>query len=88
LVEAMGYGNCVVVNDTPENREVAGAAALYFRAADPETLAARLEQVRRRPRRARLAGRVAARRAARRYSWERVADQYAELLRALAGAPP
>ena len=84
LVEAMGYGNCVVVNDTPENREVAGPAALYFRAAEPETLAARLEQVLRRPRRARLAGRAAARRAARRYSWERVADQYAGLLRALA----
>ena len=84
LVEAMGYGNCVVVNDTPENREVAGPAGLYFRAADPGTLAARLEQVRRRPRRAWLAGRVAARRAGRRYSWERVADQYAELLRALA----
>jgi glycosyltransferase involved in cell wall biosynthesis len=85
LVEAMGYGNCVVVNDTPENREVAGPAGLYFRAAEPESLTARLEQVRRRPRRARLAGRVAARRAARRYSWERVADQYAELLSALAG---
>jgi len=84
LVEAMGYGNCVVVNDTPENREVAGPAGLYFRAADPGSLAARLEQVRRRPRRAWLAGRVAARRASRRYSWERVADQYAELLRALA----
>ena len=24
LVEAMGYGNCVVVHDTPENVEVAG----------------------------------------------------------------
>jgi glycosyltransferase involved in cell wall biosynthesis len=83
LVEAMGYGNCVVVNDTPENREVAGRAALYFRAGSPATLAARLEQVRRRPRRAWLAGLVAARRAARRYSWERVADQYAELLAAL-----
>ncbi len=84
LVEAMGYGNCVLVNDTPENREVAGPAGLYFRAADPATLAARLEQVRRRPRRARLAGQAAARRAARLYSWERVADRYAELLAALA----
>jgi glycosyltransferase involved in cell wall biosynthesis len=84
LVEAMGYGNCVLVNDTPENREVAGPAALYFRAADPATLAARLEQVRRRPRRARLAGLAAARRAARRYSWERIADRYAELLAGLA----
>lgn len=84
LVEAMGYGNCLVVNDTPENREVAGPAGLYFRADAPDTLAARLEQVLRRPARAWLAGRVAARRAARLYSWERVADQYAELLTALA----
>jgi glycosyltransferase involved in cell wall biosynthesis len=84
LVEAMGYGNCVVVNDTPENREVAGPAGLYFQAAEPQTLTAGLEKVRRRPTRAWLAGRVAARRAARRYSWERVADQYAELFVALA----
>lgn len=84
LVEAMGYGNCLVVNDTPENRETAGRTAAYFRAAEPETLTARLEQVRRRPLRAWQAGQVAARRAARRYSWERVADQYAELLSALA----
>ncbi len=84
LVEAMGYGNCVVVNDTPENREVAGPAALYFRAAAPASLTARIEEVRRRPHRTWLAGRAAARRASRRYSWERVADQYAELLQALA----
>ena len=44
LVEAMGYGNCLVVNDTPENREVAGDAALYFRAHTPGTLAAALER--------------------------------------------
>jgi glycosyltransferase involved in cell wall biosynthesis len=41
--------------------------------------------VRRRPHRTWLAGRAAARRAARRYSWERVADSYAELLAVLAG---
>ena len=83
LVEAMGYGNCVLVNDTPENREVAGPAGLYFNAAQPETLTARFEQVRHRPRRAWLAGRVAARRAARRYSWEQVADRYAALFERL-----
>ena len=37
LVEAMGFGNCVLVNDVPENREVAGEAALYFAAADPDS---------------------------------------------------
>jgi glycosyltransferase involved in cell wall biosynthesis len=84
LVEAMGYGNCVVVNDTPENREVAGAAGLYFRAAEPATLAARLEEVRTDAAGAAERGRQAAERAARLYSWDRVADQYAGLFARLA----
>ena len=85
LVEAMGYGNCIVVNDTVENREVAGGVGLYFRAAEPASLAERLEQVRGDAWRGRARGRAAARRAALLFSWERVADRYAELLARLAG---
>jgi glycosyltransferase involved in cell wall biosynthesis len=88
LVEAMGYGNCVVVNDTPENREVAGEAALYFKAAVPDTLAGRLEEVLREPEQATEIGREMARRAALLYDWERVTDQYARLFRRLAGRSP
>jgi glycosyltransferase involved in cell wall biosynthesis len=84
LVEAMGYGNCVLVNDTPENREVAGGVGIYFRAGEPETLAAAMEWVRRHPEKARARGRAAARRAALLFSWEGVADRYAGLLRGLA----
>jgi glycosyltransferase involved in cell wall biosynthesis len=84
LVEAMGYGNCVLVNDTPENREVAGGVGLYFRAGEPATLAERLEGVRDHPGRARARGRAAARRSGILFSWERVTDQYAELLTGLA----
>ena len=84
LVEAMGYGACVVVNDTPENREVAGEAAIYFRAEAPATLATALDDLRREPASAAARGREAAARAARLYSWERVTDQYAELLTRLA----
>ena len=84
LVEAMGYGNCVVVNDTPENREVAGAPGLYFRAAEPPTLARCLEEVLSDPERAAQRGREAAQRAADHYDWERVADQYARLFKVLA----
>jgi glycosyltransferase involved in cell wall biosynthesis len=87
LVEAMGYGNCILVNDTPENREVAGGVGLYFDAADPAALAARLDEVRSRPDRARARGRAAARRARLLFSWERVTDRYAELLERLAGRP-
>jgi glycosyltransferase involved in cell wall biosynthesis len=85
LVEAMGFGNCVVVNDTPENREVAGDAALYFSAAEPAGLAAALEAVRRDPAAAAERGRRAAERAAERYSWDGVADAYARLFERLAG---
>ncbi|HEX2163099.1 MAG TPA: DUF1972 domain-containing protein, partial [Thermoanaerobaculia bacterium] len=49
LVEAMGYGNCLLVNDAPENREVAGDAGWFFRAAEPATLAALFDRVRRDP---------------------------------------
>jgi glycosyltransferase involved in cell wall biosynthesis len=84
LVEAMGYGNCVVVNDTPENREVAADAALYFDAGRPETLAARLAEVMAEPARAAERGRLASVRAAKRYSWDTIADQYDEVFRRLA----
>ncbi len=85
LVEAMGYGNCLLVNDTPENREVAGEAAAYFEAARPETLGRRFAEVLRDPAVAARRGRQAGRRAAERFDWERVADGYARLLRSLAG---
>jgi glycosyltransferase involved in cell wall biosynthesis len=81
----MGYGNCVVVNDAPENREVAGDAGLYFRVAEPAGLAAVLDRVRRDPAEARRLGAAAAARAAERYSWAEVADRYERLLAALAG---
>ena len=83
LVEAMGYGNCVLVNDTPENREVAGDAGLYFRAAEPDTLVEALDGVLREPGVASEQGRRAELRARERYSWESVADRYAELLSSL-----
>ena len=88
LVEAMGYGNCVLVNDTPENREVAGQAGRYFRAEEPSTLTALFERVRADPEEARAWGERAAARAREHYSWDRVAVRYAELFRRMAGHGP
>jgi glycosyltransferase involved in cell wall biosynthesis len=88
LVEAMGYGNCAVVNDTPENREVAGDTAIYFRAAAEETLAAALRRLLADPAEAVSRGRAAAERAARLYSWDHVTDRYADLFARLAGRRP
>ena len=84
LVEAMGYGNCVVVNDTPENREVAADSARYFDARQPSTLGAHLQALSDDPGLREEAGSRAAALAATRYSWEIVAQQYAELFRELA----
>ncbi|HEY7213893.1 MAG TPA: DUF1972 domain-containing protein [Thermoanaerobaculia bacterium] len=85
LVEAMGYGNCIIFNNTLENREVVGSVGLSFDAEESQSLAERLEWVRGHPEEARERGRAAAGRAALLFSWERVANRYAELLERLAG---
>ncbi|REJ81462.1 MAG: DUF1972 domain-containing protein [Acidobacteria bacterium] len=86
LVEAMGAANCVLVNDTPENREVAGDAGLYFRAGDPESLRQLLERIESDPAAAEDLGRRAARRAEAAYSWTAVARLYVELFDQLVAA--
>jgi glycosyltransferase involved in cell wall biosynthesis len=87
LVEAMGYGNCVMVNDTPENREVAGDCGVYFQVEEPRTLVRALEDAAQKPEQARSRGAAAAARADEHYSWDAVADAYAELLRGLVATP-
>lgn len=85
LVEAMGFGNCVLVNDVPENREVADDAALYFRASEPETLGALLDRVAADPAlRDRLAA-GARDRARTAFSWNMVTDRYEALFGRMLG---
>ena len=84
LVEAMGYGNCVVVNDTPENREVAGESAYYFRAAEPPSLAVALDRVLADRDETHGRGLSMAERAESRYSWDAVTLRYVDLFRSLA----
>ena len=84
LVEAMGYGNCVVVHRTPENLEVTGSAAIPVDVTRPGTLAAALDGLLAEPERARALGRAAERRARERFDWETIADQYGAMFRDLA----
>jgi glycosyltransferase involved in cell wall biosynthesis len=79
LVEAMGFGNCIVVNDVPENREAAGDAAVYFDARSPETLGAVLTALDRDARTVTDLRQRASARAAAIYSWDRITDQYETL---------
>jgi glycosyltransferase involved in cell wall biosynthesis len=80
LIEAMGSGNLCLVLDTPENREVAGPAGVFF--ADEEQLADRLRWAAGLSPEERDTWRGRSRSlAAERYSWEAVTRSYLRLLR-------
>jgi glycosyltransferase involved in cell wall biosynthesis len=79
LVEAMGFGNCVIVNDVPENREVAADVALYFDARRPATLADVLRTLDRDPELVNALRMRAVQRARTTYSWDHVTDRYEAL---------
>ncbi len=83
LVEAMGYGNCIAVNDTPENLEVAGDVGMPWNAENPATLSEVLEKIRLDPELARERGQCAATRAGQLFSWDAVTQRYDTLFQAL-----
>jgi glycosyltransferase involved in cell wall biosynthesis len=85
LIESMGFGNCVIVNGTPENREVVRNAGIVFEEGSEESLCDKLRCV--------LSGEISVakyRKSARRiiaenYRWERVTDEYESLFRKCLG---
>jgi glycosyltransferase involved in cell wall biosynthesis len=81
LIEAMGYGRPLLVNDTPENREAAGDAGLYFSARNPATLTDALSRLFSDDDERRRRGAAAAARARVLYLWDDVADRYEALLK-------
>ena len=80
LVEAMAYGNCILANSTPEHFEVLGGAGLYYRRNDFEHLACKLQHLLSHPDEAAAYSVLAQERAARLFSWERICDQYEDLM--------
>jgi len=81
LVEAMGFARPVLVHDTPENREVAGDAAVLFSAHEPGTLTEALSRLFSDPDERQRLGASARARALALYRWDDVADRYEALLR-------
>jgi glycosyltransferase involved in cell wall biosynthesis len=81
LIEAMGFGNCVIANGTPENREVVRDGAIIFEENSEGSLREKLEMV--------IGGRIsvdeyrrkATKTAEENYSWEGVTDAYEKLFR-------
>ncbi len=80
LVESMAFGNCVVVHDTPENRETIGDAGLvYDGRRGGEGLRPVLQNLIEHPELVEHYRRKAADRAAKKFSWEAVTDAYEAL---------
>ncbi|CAN5689346.1 hypothetical protein BH24ACI3_BH24ACI3_12350 [soil metagenome] len=82
LIEAMGYGNCVLAYSTVENVEVVGDAAILFD--EPDELTAAMAKVAAEPDRVSTYREKAQQRIKREYSWEKITDQYEALLEKLA----
>ena len=83
LLEAMGYGNCVLTLNTPENVEVTGDAAVHYR--DAGDLAAQLQRILRGGAVVNQYRQRAQARIRERYDWEHVVDEYERLFARMAG---
>jgi glycosyltransferase involved in cell wall biosynthesis len=83
LLEAMGYGNCVLTLGTPENVEAVGEAGIHY--ADTKDLAAKLQRVLRDGAIVNQYRQRAQARVRERYDWEHVVDQYEALFARMTG---
>lgn len=84
LVEAMAFGNCVIVNDTPENLETIGSAGLSYKGDEgAPSLRRVLRDLLANPAGVQAYGEEALARAQQCYSWEAVTDEYECLFRRL-----
>ena len=77
LIEAMGYGNCVLALATPENLEVVGDAAIPY--STENELAEQLQRVLREEARVNLYRQRAQERVRKLYDWEGIVDRYESL---------
>jgi glycosyltransferase involved in cell wall biosynthesis len=83
LLEAMGYGNCVLTLATPENIEVVGEAGVPY--ADEFDLSEKLQRVLRDGSLVQAYRNRAQQRIQSHYDWERVVDQYERLFARMSG---
>ena len=83
LLEAMGYGNCVLTLATPENIEVVGEAGVPY--IDEFDLAEKLQRVLRDGSLVQAYRNRAQQRIQNHYDWETVVDQYEQLFARMSG---
>jgi glycosyltransferase involved in cell wall biosynthesis len=83
LLEAMGYGNCVLTLATPENIEAVGDAGIAY--ADEVDLTQKLQRVLRDGSLVQSFRNRAQLRVQQNYDWDQVVDQYEQLFASMAG---
>jgi len=88
LVEAMGYGNCVLVNDTRSNLEVISESGFSYHGAEGDAdLQQKMQRLLDAPELVAEYQLRALRRAQTHYRWEDVVEQHANVYRQLLGTP-
>ena len=85
LLSAMGFGNCVLASDIPENLETIGDAGMTFRNKDVGDLRAKMLQLLSNPRVVENYRSRAVERIAKLYSWDSVAERMEQLYLWLTG---
>src|SRR5436190_3144114 len=85
LLEAMGFGNCVLTLSAPENMEAVGDAAILYQ--DESDLVRKLQRVLRDGSLVHSFRNRAQARVQEHYTWDRVVDQYEQLFAEMAGLP-
>ena len=76
LLEALGHGNAILVQDVPQHHEVVGDAGLYFALRDADDLANQMRRVLADPDEVERLRRCARERAETSYSWDSITDEY------------
>ena len=79
LVEAMGYANCIIANDTPEHREVLSKSGLFYAKNDASDLAQKIKLLIENKGYISQYRELAYVRAQEHYNWDKIALQYEEL---------
>jgi len=79
LIEAMGFGNCVIANGTPENIEVVGGCGIIYEKNNFLNLREKINYVANNPAVVKEYGRKAVERVKESYSWEHTCSEYEKL---------
>lgn len=85
LLEAMGFGNCVLANRVPEHLEVLDETGLYFSRTDDDDLKEKIQFLVDQPEKVQCFRQAVQKRVKNRYCWDKVTDQYEQLFKRVTG---